>query len=246
VEFTSLTDLQLFRHSTRSPARDADGREVGAVRGVLASILSMINGGATHLGVATDPSSVVPEPDVGRVRRATASNDLWASSAARGSAHRARRHRVAHDRVRGRRRPRGGRRDRGAEPRSGPRADLHTDKDLAQCVQHPGGAGHPQDENDQGRNGRDRKFGVRPESIPDYLALVGMPRISRPAGLDAVLSRSPEISPPRSDSGRRTTWGVNAAWAGALGRTLVRTRSRDAVRDLATLRTDTHPAVRLD
>src|SRR5213595_924655 len=35
-------------------ARDRDGREVGAVRGVLASILGMINGGATHVGVATD------------------------------------------------------------------------------------------------------------------------------------------------------------------------------------------------
>ena len=35
-------------------ARDRDGREVGAVRGVLNSVLGMINGGATHVGVATD------------------------------------------------------------------------------------------------------------------------------------------------------------------------------------------------
>src|SRR5207237_5842318 len=34
--------------------RDACGREVGAVRGVLTSVLAMINGGATHVGVATD------------------------------------------------------------------------------------------------------------------------------------------------------------------------------------------------
>jgi 5'-3' exonuclease len=33
---------------------DTDGNEVGAVRGVLASILSLIEGGATHVGVATD------------------------------------------------------------------------------------------------------------------------------------------------------------------------------------------------
>src|SRR5687768_3492619 len=35
-------------------ARDADGREVGAVRGVVGSVLGMINAGATHVGVATD------------------------------------------------------------------------------------------------------------------------------------------------------------------------------------------------
>jgi len=35
-------------------ARDQDGREVGAVRGVLASVLGMISGGATHVAVATD------------------------------------------------------------------------------------------------------------------------------------------------------------------------------------------------
>src|SRR5688500_10170386 len=46
---------ELFRHYYAVPsARDADGREVGAVRGVVASILGMINRGATHLGVATD------------------------------------------------------------------------------------------------------------------------------------------------------------------------------------------------
>src|SRR5207248_3430163 len=35
-------------------ARDQDGREVAAVRGVLASVLGMIKGGATHIAVATD------------------------------------------------------------------------------------------------------------------------------------------------------------------------------------------------
>src|SRR5262249_18746758 len=35
-------------------ARDSDGREVAAVRGVLASILGMINEGASHIAVATD------------------------------------------------------------------------------------------------------------------------------------------------------------------------------------------------
>ena len=46
---------ELFRYFFAVPsARDADGREVGAVRGVLTSVLSMIEGGATHIGVATD------------------------------------------------------------------------------------------------------------------------------------------------------------------------------------------------
>src|SRR5579884_2072788 len=34
--------------------RDAQGREVAAVRGVLASVLGMIKAGATHVAVATD------------------------------------------------------------------------------------------------------------------------------------------------------------------------------------------------
>ena len=46
---------ELFRYFFAVPAaKDANGQEVGAVRGVLASVLSMIEKGATHLGVATD------------------------------------------------------------------------------------------------------------------------------------------------------------------------------------------------
>jgi 5'-3' exonuclease len=46
---------ELFRHYFALPsARDKDGREVAAVRGVLTSVLSMIKGGATHIAVATD------------------------------------------------------------------------------------------------------------------------------------------------------------------------------------------------
>src|SRR6266478_5900008 len=46
---------ELFRHYYALPsARDKQGREVGAVRGVLASVLGMIKGGATHIAVATD------------------------------------------------------------------------------------------------------------------------------------------------------------------------------------------------
>src|SRR6476620_12322438 len=46
---------ELFRHYYALPsARDVDGREVAAVRGVLASVLGMIKAGATHVAVATD------------------------------------------------------------------------------------------------------------------------------------------------------------------------------------------------
>ena len=46
---------ELFRHYYAMPsARDTDGLEVAAVRGVLASMLGMIKEGATHVAVATD------------------------------------------------------------------------------------------------------------------------------------------------------------------------------------------------
>ena len=46
---------ELFRHYYALPsARDRDGCEVAAVRGVLASLLGMIREGATHIAVATD------------------------------------------------------------------------------------------------------------------------------------------------------------------------------------------------
>ena len=46
---------ELFRHFFAVPsARDVNGQEIGAVRGVLTSVLSMIEKGTTHLGVATD------------------------------------------------------------------------------------------------------------------------------------------------------------------------------------------------
>jgi len=46
---------ELFRHFYGAPPRAADGGgEVGAVRGVVASVLSMLSSGTTHIGVATD------------------------------------------------------------------------------------------------------------------------------------------------------------------------------------------------
>ena len=46
---------ELFRHYYAMPsARDAQGQEVGAVRGVVASIGGLLKSGVTHAGVATD------------------------------------------------------------------------------------------------------------------------------------------------------------------------------------------------
>ena len=46
---------ELFRHYYAVPmSKDASGQEIGAVRGVLTSVLSMLERGTTHLGVATD------------------------------------------------------------------------------------------------------------------------------------------------------------------------------------------------
>src|SRR5579863_4297824 len=46
---------ELFRYFFAVPsAKDGNGQEIGAVRGVLSSIFSMIDAGATHIGVATD------------------------------------------------------------------------------------------------------------------------------------------------------------------------------------------------
>src|SRR5215468_1421325 len=46
---------ELFRHFfAMPPTADVNGNEIGAVRGVLMSVLGLIEGGATHVGVATD------------------------------------------------------------------------------------------------------------------------------------------------------------------------------------------------
>jgi 5'-3' exonuclease len=46
---------ELFRHFYGQPSRlGSSGREVGAVRGVLLTVLGMIESGVTHIGVATD------------------------------------------------------------------------------------------------------------------------------------------------------------------------------------------------
>src|SRR5579872_2515779 len=74
---------ELFRHFYALPsARDRDGREVAAVRGVLTSVLGMIKAGATHLAVATDQVIESFRNDLwpGYKTGAGIDPDLWARS----------------------------------------------------------------------------------------------------------------------------------------------------------------------
>jgi 5'-3' exonuclease len=87
------------------------------------------------------------------------------------------------------------------------------------------------------------KFGVPPESIPDYLALVGDASDGYP-GLSgwgakssaAVLAKYGHLESIPSDW---TTWGVNASRPAALAATLTKDFDKALLfRELATLRTD--------
>jgi 5'-3' exonuclease len=239
---------ELFRHYFAVPsARDQDGREIGAVRGVLSSVLGMISGGATHIAVATDHviesfrNNLWPgyktgegvEPDLLaqfpllEETLAAAGIVVWPmmefeadDALAAGAVLAARDARV--DRV----------------------IICTPDKDLGQCVS---GTRIVQ------LNRRTRiifdeagvmqKFGVPPASIPDYLALVGDASDGYP-GLSgwgakstaAVLAKFGHIESIPADW---REWHVNAASASALAHTLLEQHDQALLfRTLATLRTD--------
>ena len=88
-----------------------------------------------------------------------------------------------------------------------------------------------------------QRFGVAPQSIPDYLALVGdasdgYPGLPGwgPKSTAAVLAKFGHLEQIPAEA---EAWGVNASNAAALARTLQRERDRALLfRDLATLRTD--------
>jgi 5'-3' exonuclease len=169
---------ELFRYFFAVPAAaDVDGQEVGAVRGVLTSVLSMIESGATHIGVATDhvvesfrndlypgyktSEGVAPEllsqfPVLEEALGAMGvmvwpmvrfeADDALASAAVKA-----------------------------AQDESVKQVLICTpDKDLSQCV-----VGTRVVQLDRRRNilrdeaGVEAKFGVKPQSIPDYLSVVG-------------------------------------------------------------------------
>jgi len=240
---------ELFRHYYAMPSlRDADGREVAAVRGVVTSVLGMINGGAQYVGVATDHviesfrNDLWPgyktadgiEPDLlaqfPLLEDALAAAgiatwpmvELEADDALAAAATAAAR-----------------------DPRVERVVICTPDKDLAQCVR-----GTRIVQMDRRRRiirdeaGIVEKFGVPPVSIPDYLALVGDAADGYP-GLSgwgarsaaAVLARFGHLESIPRDS--REWTGVNVAKPAALAYTLDHQRDYAFLfRRLATLRSD--------
>src|SRR5688572_2121204 len=238
---------ELFRYYYAMPsARDADGREVGAVRGVVGSVLGMINRGATHVGVATDHviesfrNRLWPgyktgdgiEPDLLaqfpllEEAMAALGVTVWpmvefeADDALAAAAHLA----SLDDEV--------------------TQVIVCTpDKDLAQCVRGTRVVQLNRRTNViMDETGVVKKFGVPPASIPDYLALVGDAADGYPGlagwgakSAAAVLARFGQIEAIPDDW---RTWQVNAANPSALAMTLARERDRALLfKDLATLRT---------
>ena len=229
-------------------AQTADGAEVAAVRGVLASVLGLINrGGATHVAVATDqviesfrnrlwpgyktgegidPDLLAQFPLLEQAL-ATMGVAVWPmvefeadDALASGAAAAARDPRV--DRV----------------------IICTPDKDLAQSVRGTRVVQLNRRTNvifDEA--GVVAKFGVPPASIPDYLALVGDSADGYPGlagwgakSTAAVLARFSHIESIPPDS---RDWHVNATGAATLSRTLERDRHLALLfRDLATLRSD--------
>jgi 5'-3' exonuclease len=238
----------LFRHYYAMPsARDQDGFEVGAVRGVLASVLGMIKNDAAHIAVATDhviesfrnglwpgyktgegvaPDLLAQFPLLEEVLTA-AGVVVWPmvefeadDALAAAAAVAARDSRVEQVII------------------------CTPDKDLAQCVLGT----RVVQLNRRTRVTLDeagviKKFGVPPASIPDYLALVGDSADGYPGlpgwgtkSAATVLAKYLHLEQIPKES---KNWNVNVSNAGALAYTLSRDYEQALLfRTLATLRTD--------
>ena len=239
---------ELFRHYYALPsARDAEGREVAAVRGVLRSVMGMIKNGTTHVADATDhviesfrnelwpgyktsegiESDLLAQFPLLEDVLSAAGIVVWpmvqfeADDALAAAA-------FAADR----------------DPRVERVIICTPDKDLAQCVR---GTRIVQ-LNRRTRAVLDeagviRKFGVSPSSIPDYLALVGDTADGYP-GLPgwgakssaAVLAKFVHLESIPKDCAE---WHLNVANASTLASTLSRELDHALLfRTLATLRRD--------
>jgi 5'-3' exonuclease len=237
---------ELFRHFFPLPShRNAAGQEVAATRGVLGSVLSMLESGVTHLGVATDhviesfrnaiwpaykTSAGVPEtlleqfPLLEEGLEAMAvklwpMTELEADDALAAAALRASQQEAV-ERV----------------------YICSPDKDLAQCVRDgrvvllERRSGNVIDE-----AGVVAKFGVPPPTIPDYLALVGDSADGYP-GLPGWGARSAALvlrrySRLEAIPAAAADWDVSLRGAERLAATLREQRELAFLfRDLATLR----------
>jgi 5'-3' exonuclease len=239
---------ELFRQFFgRPPHTTASGDEVGAVRGVVGSVLSLLESGATHIGVATDhviesfrnglydgyktgagiePTLLAQFPLLEDALAALGVQvwpmvELEADDALASAAA------VADE-----------------DRRVDQVAILTPDKDLAQCVR--GGRVVQVDRRNDivyDEEGVIAKFGVAPSSIPDYLALVGDSADGYPGlpgwgakSTAAVLRAHGSIDAIPDDVAR---WKVKVRGSATLAATLADRRD-DALlfRTLATLRLD--------
>ena len=239
---------ELFRHFYALPsAKDEQGHEVAAARGVLASLMGMVKEGATHIGVATDHVIESFRNDLWPDYKTSEGVDpallaqfqlledvlgaagfvVWpmvefeADDALAAAAELAAR-----------------------DPRVQQVIICTPDKDLAQCVR----GSRVVQLNRRTRTVIDeagviQKFGVPPESIADYLALVGDSADGYPGiqgwgakSSAAVLAKFRHLESIPDDFHE---WDVNVTSAKSLAGTLAHGRE-DAVlfRKLATLRTD--------
>jgi 5'-3' exonuclease len=239
---------ELFRHYYAvPPGTDARGREVGAVRGVLRSVLGMINDGATHVGVATDhviesfrnglwrgyktsagvPRNLLSQFPILEDSLAVMGVTVWPMVEFEADDALAAAAAALHDDTRV------------------DRVIICTpDKDLGQSVRGT----RVVQLNRRTRELRDEagviaKFGVPPASIPDYLALVGdssdgYPGLRGwgPKSAAAVLARFGHLEAIPADW---HDWHANVANPASLARTLAENRELVLLfRTLATLRTD--------
>ena len=240
---------ELFRHFYAVPsATDAEGLEMGAVRGVVGSVLGMLEEDVTHVGVATDHviesfrNQLWPGYKTGEGIDPALSAQfplLEEALGALGVCVWPMTELEADDGL--------------ASAAATASADARVeqvfictpDKDLAQCVvgrrvvQFDRRVGVIRD-----ADGVVAKFGVPPGSIPDYLALVGDAADGFPGlrGWGAkstalVLARYGHLEAIPDDA---VAWDVQVRGAGRLATELVTHRDLAAqFRDLATLRTTT-------
>ncbi len=239
---------ELFRHYFAVPgATDAQGNEIGAVRGVLASVLSLLEKGVTHLGVATDhvvesfrndlyanykTGEGVPEDLMSQftlLEEALESMGVLVWAMVEFEADDA----LAAAAV------------KAAREKSVGKVIICTpDKDLSQCVFEDKIVQLDRRKNEmRNAEGVFTKFGVRPESIPDYLALVGDTSDGYPGlagwgakGASSVLSVYPHLEDIPKDP---KEWNSSIRGSAKLAATLFEAWD-DALlfRRLATLRTD--------
>lgn len=239
---------ELFRHYFAMPkARDAGGREVGAVRGVLASMLAMMREGVTHIAVATDhviesfrndlwagyKTGEGVEPDllsqfpILEEFLSAAGIVVWPmveyeadDALAAGAALAAKDRRVEQVVI------------------------CTPDKDLAQSVRGTRVVQLIRRTNQLiDEAGVIAKFGVPPASIPDYLALVGDSADGYPGlpgwGAKSSATVLAKFGHIESIPVSNRDWNLNVANAATLADTLVKQRKQALLfRTLATLKTD--------